>query len=161
MEDFGSVALSPGYHDKHYLDDAVWGVFPTPVWQNLIYPAGPDSGKSLDLAFVLNHKIISAVEFELGEPPAPSRLEQNYPNPFNPVTTIRYELPEASYVVLAIFNIKGERIRVLVDEPMPAGSHATTWDGTNASGVDVASGVYFYRMQAGNTVQAKRLVLLK
>jgi hypothetical protein len=97
------------------------------------------------------------------EQPEPTRFELhgNYPNPFNPTTTIRYDLPSAEHVRLEIFNIKGERIRVLVDRQQPSGRHDVVWDGRNASGQAVATGVYLYRLRAGSAVETRKMQLLK
>ncbi len=83
-------------------------------------------------------------------------LEQNYPNPFNPVTTIRFALAMAQNVNLTVFDILGRRVTVLVNERLGAGSHQVKFDGTH-----LASGVYFYRMQAGTFVDSKKLLLVK
>lgn len=83
-------------------------------------------------------------------------VEQNYPNPFNPSTTIKYELPKASEVKLSIYDMLGREVSVLVNERRNAGVHEVKFDGAGLS-----SGVYFYRLQAGNSVQAKKLVILK
>jgi hypothetical protein len=83
-------------------------------------------------------------------------LEQNYPNPFNPSTTIKYELPKSSVVRLSVYDIIGREVSVLVNERRDSGVHEIKFDGSN-----LASGVYFYRLQAGDFVQSKRLVLLK
>jgi photosystem II stability/assembly factor-like uncharacterized protein len=83
-------------------------------------------------------------------------LEQNYPNPFNPSTTVRYGLPQRSSVTLAVFNTLGQKITTLVNETQEAGYHGVKFDGTN-----LASGVYFYRIQAGRFVQTKKLLLLR
>ena len=83
-------------------------------------------------------------------------LHQNYPNPFNPSTTITYELPRASEVRLSVCDMLGREVSVLVNERRIAGSHQVAFDGTG-----FASGVYFYRMQAGDLVHTKRLMLLK
>ncbi len=83
-------------------------------------------------------------------------LEQNYPNPFNPNTTIEYSIPNSTHVTLEIFNVVGEEVTVLVDEMVHQGVHKEVW---NASGLP--SGLYFYRLQAGNFQQTKKLVLLK
>jgi hypothetical protein len=88
--------------------------------------------------------------------PTQINLLQNYPNPFNPTTTIRFELPAASNVTLEVYNTLGQRVRTLVSENRPAGSHAVTFD---AAGL--ASGVYIYRLQVGNTVMHKKMVLMK
>lgn len=88
-------------------------------------------------------------------------LHQNMPNPFNPSTAIGYQLPEAGAVRLAVYNLLGQEVRVLVDEPRDAGSFTATWDGTDASGRRVASGVYLYRIQAGGFSDTRRMLLLK
>ncbi|HXV12710.1 MAG TPA: choice-of-anchor D domain-containing protein [Candidatus Krumholzibacteria bacterium] len=88
-------------------------------------------------------------------------LHPNRPNPFNPVTTIAYDLPRASRVRLAIYDVRGREVRALIDANQPSGSHEVRWDGRDARGVPAASGVYFYRLSAGDFVQTKKMVLLK
>ena len=103
----------------------------------------------------------TAVTEEYTEVPRDLRLEQNFPNPFNPATTIRYRLPEAGGVSLEVYNLVGQRAAILVDEHQPAGSHTLIWDGRDDSGRPVASGVYVYRLRAGDAVETRKLVLLK
>ncbi len=88
-------------------------------------------------------------------------LEQNYPNPFNPSTTIRYALKDNVPVRLKIYNTLGQVVRTLVNTRQQAGSYEVLWDGTNDFGQQVASGMYIYRIEAGDFVQAKRMTLLK
>ena len=88
-------------------------------------------------------------------------LNRNTPNPFNPLTTIGYQLPEAGKVRLSIVNLLGQEIRVLVNERTDAGSFKVSWDGADAMGRRVASGVYLYRMQAGDFSSSRRMLLLK
>ena len=83
-------------------------------------------------------------------------VSQNFPNPFNPTTTIRYGLPKRSSVMLTVFNTLGQKITTLVNETQEAGYQEVKFDGTN-----LASGVYFYRIQAGSFVQTKKFVLLR
>ena len=73
-------------------------------------------------------------------------LHQNFPNPFNPNTRIQYDLPFAAVVKLTIFNIRGERVRVLQDKANEAGIHTTVWDARDEWGQGVASGIYFYQI---------------
>ena len=83
-------------------------------------------------------------------------LSQNYPNPFNPSTVIAYALPGEVDVRLEVFNLLGERVALLVDEKMPAGYHSVTFDGQGLS-----SGLYFYRIRAGDFEQTKKLALVR
>ncbi len=91
------------------------------------------------------------------------RLYQNYPNPFNPTTVIQYDVPIGKTVNVAInvYDLLGERVKTLVDEVKGPGYYRVTWDGTNDSGVPVSSGVYLYRIVAGNFVKTERMLLLK
>ncbi len=93
-----------------------------------------------------------------GEPQVPSRftLSQNYPNPFNPSTTIKFELPRASLVSLTVYDILGRQVSVLVNERREAGVHEVKFDGSGPS-----SGVYFYRLTAGQYVECRQMVLMK
>ena len=83
-------------------------------------------------------------------------LHQNYPNPFNPSTQIRFDLRETNHVKLAIFNVLGQEVATLVDGRLNAGQHLVTF---NAS--DLASGVYFYRIEAGQFTDMRKMVLMK
>jgi glucose/arabinose dehydrogenase len=88
-------------------------------------------------------------------------LSAAWPNPFHASTTIKYQLPAATEVVLAVYNIKGQKIATLANQRRQAGFHTIGWSGTNDSGESVANGVYFLRMQAGDFVHTKRILLLK
>ena len=89
-------------------------------------------------------------------------LEQNYPNPFNPQTTIAFSLKERARVRVDVFNVAGQLVKTLLDETRPAGSHQDVrWDGRDAGNRPVASGVYFYRLSAGDFLETRKMVLLK
>ena len=88
--------------------------------------------------------------------PETVQLYQNYPNPFNPSTTIEFDLPKTSQVTLKIFNILGEEAATLVSDRLPAGSYSYEWNASN-----LASGVYLYRLQAGDYVQTRKMVLMR
>jgi hypothetical protein len=83
-------------------------------------------------------------------------LRQNYPNPFNPVTTISFDLPGASHVVLTMYNVLGQEVATAANETLPAGRYTRTFDAG-----ELASGVYFYRLVAGQYTQTKRMMVLK
>jgi len=88
-------------------------------------------------------------------------LRPNYPNPFNPSTVIAFELPRSSAVEIIIYNVLGQSVRNLVNGDRPAGRHSITWDGRDNAGHAVPSGMYFYRIEAGGFVAAKKMLLLK
>jgi M6 family metalloprotease-like protein len=95
---------------------------------------------------------------------ASNKLHQNHPNPFNPTTTIRYSIKEQGHVTLKVYNAAGQLVRTLVDDMQAprAGGFAVVWNGRNDAGISVASGVYMYRLTAGNQFQdVRKLVLLK
>jgi len=91
-------------------------------------------------------------------------LSQNSPNPFNPSTTISYTIPEGFAklpVKLNVYNIRGQLVRTLVDQTQGAGAYSVNWDGSDSHGRRVSSGVYFYRLVAGDFVSTRKMVVLK
>jgi len=93
---------------------------------------------------------------EISTTPTDYSLSQNYPNPFNLITEISFSLPAASHVKLEIFNVMGQKVATVADRHLEAGNRSVTWDGSQ-----VASGVYLYRLTAGDSVESKKMVLLK
>ncbi|MFH1373357.1 MAG: T9SS type A sorting domain-containing protein [bacterium] len=89
------------------------------------------------------------------------QLHNAYPNPFNPTTTISYDLPRGAQVKLEVYNIMGQRVTTLVNTYQDAGHYDVPWTGEAHNGQAVASGVYFYRLEAGEYVESKRMLLLK
>ncbi len=88
--------------------------------------------------------------------PAKYELAQNYPNPFNPTTVINYSIPQKGYVSLKVYNLLGREVATLIAGVQEAGNYSAPFDGTG-----LASGVYFYRLQAGSVSITKKLVLMK
>jgi flagellar hook assembly protein FlgD len=88
-------------------------------------------------------------------------LDQNYPNPFNVSTEIKYELPRDVEVIIEIYNILGQKIRMFDLGHQSAGSKRIVWDGKNQEGISASSGLYLYRIKAADFIQTKRMTLLK
>jgi hypothetical protein len=95
------------------------------------------------------------------EAPSEFRLVQNYPNPFNPSTRFSFTLPIYSRVDVAVFNMRGERVRTLYADYLLPGTHQAVWDGTNEHRQSVPSGVYFYRLKAQGFQQTRRMLLIR
>ncbi|MCK4371595.1 MAG: T9SS type A sorting domain-containing protein, partial [candidate division Zixibacteria bacterium] len=93
--------------------------------------------------------------------PGTAQLHQNYPNPFNPTTTISFSLSRTTDVSLTVYNALGQKVKQLACARLPAGIHACEWDGSSDGGGSVASGVYFYRLQTGETSHSRKMLLLK
>ncbi len=88
-------------------------------------------------------------------------LSQNYPNPFNHSTVICYSLPKQSDVTISIFNLLGQNVKKIENKNQTAGQHEINWDGTGQSGRAVASGIYFYQIEAGDYNESKKMIMLK
>ena len=108
------------------------------------------------------------LNFGIGNPditeddiPKAYNLSQNFPNPFNPATTIRFDIRKKGRVQLRIYNVAGQLVTTLVDDVIDSGSYTREWTGMNNTGVKVASGVYFYRLEVGEYENVKKMVLLR
>jgi hypothetical protein len=95
-------------------------------------------------------------EFVSSKLPATFSLAQNYPNPFNPVTTIKFSVPKQSHVKIVVYDLLGREVAALVNELRNPGFYEVPFDAVN-----YASGVYFYRMEAGDFVDVKKMLLIK
>jgi len=93
--------------------------------------------------------------------PTTYAVQQNYPNPFNPETTIRFQVPEATRVSLKVFDLLGREVATLINDEKEAGFHSVVWNGRNSRGHQVASGVYFFRIEAGSFVETRRMLLVR
>ena len=98
---------------------------------------------------------------QIPELPQVYSLSPNYPNPFNPETTISFSLSKASDVSLNIYNIKGQLVKILVNESKELGNHSVVWNGKDNNDSKVSSGVYFYRIKAGEFTDMKKMLLIK
>jgi hypothetical protein len=136
-------ASIPGNDDYHvYNSDAIVIVAGDAITHNFVLVYDPVEG----------HDIVI---------PEVTALGTNFPNPFNPVTNIRFDMAEAGHVVIEVYNIRGQRVKSLVNDEMAAGRHSVEWNGTDDHGRIVGSGVYFYTMRAGEYSSTRRMVLMK
>lgn len=101
---------------------------------------------------------VTPVEVESNETPSNFSLSQNYPNPFNPSTTINFTMPEAGMVILKVYDVLGKEVATLVDKELNAGTYSQNFD---ASNLNLSSGIYFYRLETGNFIQTKKMMLVK
>jgi len=101
-------------------------------------------------------EITVGIEEELVGIPEGFILMQNYPNPFNSTSVIKYSIPQSSQVSLNIINVLGSEIETLINEEKPVGTYELEWNAAS-----LPSGVYFYRLQAGDFVQTRKMILLK
>jgi hypothetical protein len=115
------------------------------------------------LYYAYNDSVTTSIDDDPrpGARPLAFQLRPNFPNPFNPRTTISYSIRETGPVHLAIYDVSGRLVRVLVAGTTPAGHHTTTWDGTNDRGQPAASGVYFLRLSSNGRHLAQKLVIVK
>ena len=93
--------------------------------------------------------------------PKDYKLYNNFPNPFNPSTKIAFELPKASHVTLTIYDVLGREVAQIADQSYPAGYSEITWNGINRNGQQISSGVYFYRITAGNWSKVMKMMMVK
>ncbi|MCK4653897.1 MAG: DUF1565 domain-containing protein [Candidatus Cloacimonetes bacterium] len=115
-------------------------------------------GGRIDMGAYENQNVVGANENLI---PLITKLNQNYPNPFNPTTTINYSLKENSKVSLNIYNIKGQKVKQLVSDQLPAGQHSVIWNGKDKNGKTVSSGIYFYKLKTRNYEKTRKMILMK
>ena len=121
-----------------------------------------DGGAEQDYATIKYGQTETSVGEEADGSIIPSfTLQQNYPNPFNPKTVIQYSIENPAHISLKVYNIKGQLIRTLVNQRKSSGIHRLLWDGKDAKGMEVSTGIYFYRLKTGEFTQTKKMVLLK
>lgn len=139
--------------------------YPGAVVALMVTQLGP--GGIISVIYLGQDSSTVGVDEQSGGIPDAFALEQNYPNPFNPTTTLRYALPKSSHVTLSIHNVLGQRVATVRNDVQGPGVHDVVWNGLNDSGTQVASGVYFYRMEAtpvdggAALMGMKKMVLLK
>ncbi len=152
-------------------DDVVCFIFD---WSEYIFPSSGLEGYNrwykVDVPQAINNDFVIDFKFELAAESNNAAPVDNHdvvfdisnaPNPFNPVTAINFSLAKSEVVNIGIYNILGRNIKMLVNEQLQAGNHSVIWNGDNESGSKVASGIYFYRIVAGEFNKTKKMVLMK
>ncbi|MCK4428374.1 MAG: T9SS type A sorting domain-containing protein, partial [candidate division Zixibacteria bacterium] len=184
LEDSLWVRIRPGWISV----DSMWGTIQPGEsktlnlnFDRLSYPQGiyhanliinsRDKNHELDpieIPLTLCIDTTTSVDFEEDQKPVTFHLSQNYPNPFNPSTKIPFTVHGSQFMVhspihttLQIYNILGQKVRTLVDEPKEAGTYELIWDGKDDLGKDVASGIYFYQLTAGDYKYTKKMTLIR
>lgn len=117
--------------------------------------------EAMKLAVQISNQLDVEVAKETESRPQAFSLSQNYPNPFNPQTSMRYALPQDAHVRLTVYNVLGQKVAKLVDEHQQPGYKTVSWDGKDEKGNPLASGVYFYRLEAGKFTEVKKMLLVK
>lgn len=125
-------------------------------------PPWPDWGRDLVGCTIdsTRYGITLDVSEHAGLPPD-FALYQNFPNPFNPATVISYSLSRQTDVTIRVVDLLGREIRALVDETLPAGTHSVTWDGRDAQGRPVSSGVYLYQLRTSESGGVRKMLLMR
>ncbi|HOP07904.1 MAG TPA: T9SS type A sorting domain-containing protein [candidate division Zixibacteria bacterium] len=156
-EEAGNFGVVPGT-DTSFTFPNAWDPSITTVYYRIKAIRGINESGWTDSAWTIATDV---TENENTPIPTTWTLDQNYPNPFNPVTDIPFGLPSRCHVNLTVYNILGMTVTCLVDEELPAGNYIATWDGTNTEGCQVASGIYFYRLEYGLGAINKKMVLIR
>ena len=121
----------------------------------------PISGNYSLVVYTLGIATSVSQQFDFVAPPNSVSVEQNFPNPFNPNTTIEYSIPHSGFVNIEVFDITGRLVKTLVSENQSQGTHLTSWDGYDNSGLRATSGSYFYVVKSANSMTARKMILLK
>lgn len=153
-----SVTVTPGDISATIDPVTMSVIFTSPSYTGLgliTFTVEDSDGGILTANIVINVQLSTSTEFGSGIP-ADFTMDQNYPNPFNPTSTIRFGVPKASEVQLIVYNMLGQKVKVLVDRQMQAGWHSVKFDASSLS-----SGTYVYRIKAGDFVQTRKMMLIK
>ncbi len=135
-------------------------------WKTVFHRPSSGGGMTIEPYFhpgqiEIKHTVPVEEDFDNNLLPKEFALAQNYPNPFNPSTRIEFALPRAADVTLTVYNILGEKVKTLVDEHMNPGVHFVIFDGYDDNNNPVASGMYFYRIKAGDFSRSRKMMMLK
>jgi hypothetical protein len=167
-ENSGTVKISPDQTDYALNDNVTLTAVPNSGfefyhWNKVV----TDTVASLtiklvsDTTIIINFQVVTRVCEDKNYLPTKLALFQNYPNPFNSSTIIHYDLPNSDNIEVIICNIKGQSVRVLVNEAKQAGSYYAVWDGKNDAGELLPSGIYLCILAKGSSFQVRKMILAK
>jgi hypothetical protein len=153
----GEPIIETTFTDLSVPDNDVYWYYVTAVFagdygQAESFASNCDSGSIEDL---------TGIGDEPAAVPGQFFISQNYPNPFNPATTISYGLPHDAEVRIEIYNVLGQKVRTLANDHQTAGYRTVIWDGNDDSGNQVSTGIYFYRLEAGDFHASRKMLLIK
>jgi hypothetical protein len=154
------IAFIPHFYSSYIdqeLADGIYDYHLTAVYEFINFSEFFESDPTETLTIAVETVDIK----ETSNLPYITELKGNYPNPFNPETAISFSLNERSNVRLEVYNIRGQRVAMLVDDELPQGEHRVVWNGKTDNGNSVGSGVYFYRLTADNYIKTRKMMLLK
>lgn len=143
----------------HVLGESSWNLgysYPVGTEINVLYYDELIVGTGIGLFSHFNAGTIVSNENEPGEIPSNVTLAQNYPNPFNPTTNIEFSIPKNAWVQLSVYNMLGQQVSTLVNKPLTAGTHTVTFNASHLS-----SGIYFYRIEVGDQINTRKMLLVK
>lgn len=145
------ISISPGSYNivatlNNYVDALIEGV--------VVTEGGANTGNDLSLVYSGSDSDNNIID-------VPTALNSNYPNPFNPTTNIAYSVSTPGHVCIDIYNVKGKKVKTLVNETLAANEYNVIWNGDDDDGHSVASGIYFYKMKASKFNKTKKMILLK
>ena len=132
----------------------------TPTIKNVEWILGSGSGLFFKAGTIASVNV-TIKDVMISSLPTEFAIAQNYPNPFNPITNIKYQLPVDGLVKIKVFDMLGREIKTLVNQDQKAGYYTIEWDATNESGIKVATGVYFYQIEASNFKKTMKMMLIK
>ena len=150
-EEITDIIENNQYIDTNLVFGTLYTYFVTAVYIEPDGESNPSNELVVDYTSINENSLLPLV----------TKLNSAYPNPFNPSTTISFDIAEKAFVNLEIYNIKGQRVRTLVNTDVNPGSHRVVWNGLDENHRPVSSGVYFYKMQAGKYLQINKIVMMK
>ena len=126
---------------------------------NLCKQSEPNNGKENTVTSATQPK--NGKENTVTSIPNNPNISSNYPNPFNPSTTIAFSIPQAGNTRIKVYNLRGQKVKDLINTDLPKGYHKVVWDGTDSNNRNVSSGIYFFSLESGGKTSLRKALLMK